>query len=104
MKKSLESMKMLQISFIMTYIVHKILVLLIITRIFKTVFKENKKNNQQFSQHITMKTARLEEDKNVEDNINKDVRNLFRLKKLKNEINYSAIKDIKNVFRLKKES
>ena len=30
-----------------------------------------------------------------EENINKDIRNLFRLKK---ELNYTAIKDIRNVF------
>ena len=32
-----------------------------------------------------------------EENIIKDIRNLFRLK---NELNYTAIKDIRNVFRL----
>ena len=35
-----------------------------------------------------------------EENINKDIRNLFRLKK---ELNYTAIKDIRNLFRLKKK-
>ena len=35
-----------------------------------------------------------------EENIIKDKRNLFRLKK---ELNYSAIKDIRNLFRLEKE-
>ena len=34
-----------------------------------------------------MKSSRLEEDKNIEENIIKDVRNLFRLKKLKKETN-----------------
>ena len=35
-----------------------------------------------------------------EENIIKDIRNLFRLKK---EQNYSAFKDIRNLFRLKKD-
>ena len=33
------------------------------------------------------------------ENIIKDIRNLFRLKK---ELNYTAIKDIRNIFRLEK--
>ena len=36
------------------------------------------------------KRSRLEEDKNIEENIVKDVRNLFRLKKLKKETNDTA--------------
>ena len=36
-----------------------------------------------------------------EENIIKDKRNLFRLKK---ELNYTAIKDIRNLFRLEKET
>ena len=43
-----------------------------------------------------MKSQSLEEE-----NITKDVRNLFRLKK---EIDDTAIKDIRNLFRLKKKS
>ena len=35
-----------------------------------------------------------------EENIVKDIRNLFRLKK---ELNYTAIKDIRNLLRQKKE-
>ena len=42
----------------------------------------------------------------MEDNIIKDIRNLFRLKreneKKKKEIVYTAIKDIRNLFRLEK--
>ena len=45
-----------------------------------------------------MENSGLEEDKNIEANIIKDVRNLFRLKK---EI---AIKGIRNLFRLEKEN
>ena len=41
-----------------------------------------------------MKIPRLEEDKNIEENIIKDVRNLFRLKNFKKEPNDTAIKDI----------
>ena len=53
-----------------------------------------------------MKSPRPEKDwkkkkKKIEDNIIKDVRNLFTLQ---NEIDDTAIKDIKNIFRLKKEN
>ena len=51
-----------------------------------------------------MKTSRREEYKNVEENIDKDVRNLFSLKKLKKEINVAAVSGIRNLFRLKKEN
>ena len=43
-----------------------------------------------------MKSLSLEEE-----NIIKDIRNLFRIKK---ELNYTAIKDTKNLFRLEKET
>ena len=56
-----------------------------------------------FSQRVMMKISRLEEDKNIEENIIKYVRNLFRLKNFKKEPNDTAIKDISNLFRLKKE-
>ena len=69
---------MVQVSFIMICIIHKILVFLKITRIF-----------------LMMESPSLEEK-----NIIKDVRNLFRLKK---EIDDTKIKDIRNLFRLKKE-
>ena len=39
-----------------------------------------------------MKCPRLEEDKNIEENIITDERNLFRLKKLKKETNDAANK------------
>ena len=39
--------------------------------------------------------------KKKEENIIKDIRNLFRLK---TELNYTAIKDIRNLFRLEKET
>ena len=50
-----------------------------------------------------MKISRLEEDKNMAENIIKDVRNLFGLKKFKKEPNDTAIKDTSNLFRLKQE-
>ena len=50
-----------------------------------------------------MKSSRFEEATNVEDNIIKDVRNLFRLKKLKREPNDTATKDKRNLCRLKKK-
>ena len=40
----------------------------------------------------------------MEENIIKDVTNLFILKKLKKETNHAAIKEIKNPFRLKIEN
>ena len=43
----------------------------------------------------------IEDPRPEEENITKDMRNLFRLKK---EQNYSAIKDIKNLFRIEKET
>ena len=49
-----------------------------------------------FSQHIMMQSLSIEEE-----NIIKDIKNLFRLKK---ELNYTAIKDTKNLFRLEKET
>ena len=51
-----------------------------------------------------MKTSRREEYKNIEENIDKDVRNLFSLKKLKKETNVAAVSGIRNLFRLKKEN
>ena len=51
-----------------------------------------------------MKSSRFDQYKNIEENIIKYVRNLFRLKKLKKEPNDTAIKGIKNLFRLKKEN
>ena len=42
-----------------------------------------------------MKSSRLEEDKNIEENIIKDVRNLIRLKKLKKKTDDDANKDCK---------
>ena len=47
-----------------------------------------------------MDSRRLEKDKKLEDNIIKDVTNLFKLKK---EIDDTAIKNIRNLFRVKKE-
>ena len=51
-----------------------------------------------------MKISKLEKDKNIEENIIKNVTNLFRLKKLKKETKHAAIKEIKNPFRLKIEN
>ena len=43
----------------------------------------------------------MENPRPEEENIIKDVRNLFRLKR---ELNYAAVKDIRNLFRLEKEA
>ena len=49
-----------------------------------------------------MKSSRLEEEeKNVEEKIMKNIRNLFRIKK---ELNDTTIKDIRNLFRLQNEN
>ena len=45
-----------------------------------------------------MKSSGLEEDRNIEENINKGVRDLFRLNKLEKETNDAAIKGIKKCF------
>ena len=47
-----------------------------------------------------MKNSRIEKDRKIEDNITKDVRNLFKIVK---EIDDSTVNDITNLFRLKKE-
>ena len=46
-----------------------------------------------------MESSRFERDKKIEENIIKDVRNIFRLK----EIDDTTIKDIRNFFRLNPE-
>ena len=97
----LEDLKIsrLNFNFVMIYIIHKMFVLLknhlnySKDSIFECFFL---KKNFFFSQHKMMKSLSLEEE-----NINQDVRNLFRLK---NELNYTAIKDIKNLFILEKET
>ena len=80
---------MLQVGYIMIYIIHKIYILLKITRILKL-----------FLRSIKMNSSRLEKDKNIEDNKTGDVINIFRLKK---ETNDTTVKDTKNLFILKKE-
>ena len=71
---------MLQVNFVMIFIIHKILVLRKITRILKHFF----------SPHIMMESPSLEEE-----NIIKDVRNLFRLENLIKETIDTTIKDIR---------
>ena len=48
-----------------------------------------------------MESSSPEKDKNIEENIIKDVRHLFGLNKIKKETNDAAIKGIRNLFRLK---
>ena len=69
----LEEIKMTRVNFIMIYVIHKISVLLKITRILKLFLRRVievhsfffKKNKFFFSQNIMMKSSRLEEDKNI---------------------------------------
>ena len=82
---------MLQVNFIIISIIHKILVLLKMTRFLKLYNKL--KSKLFFSQHIMMESLSLEE-------VIRDVRDLFILKK---EVDDAAIKDAKNLFRLKKK-
>ena len=44
-----------------------------------------------------MEISRVKEDKNIEENIIKDVRNLFRWKKRKQETNDATIKGMRNL-------
>ena len=53
-----------------------------------------------------MEWSRLEENKNIEENIIKDVRNIFRLKKRKKEkkaIKFRIFRDIRNLFHLEEK-
>ena len=87
LKKSL-----LNFSFIMIYRIHKILVLIknhlnyLKDNIFECFFKKH--NGLLFK---TKKTKNKIENPRPEEKKNKDVRNIFRLKK---ELNHTAIKDI----------
>ena len=51
-----------------------------------------------------MASSRPEEDENIEENIIKYVRNLFRINKLERETIDAAIKGIRNLFRPEKEN
>ena len=61
----LEEIKMTRVNFIMIYVIHKIPVLLKITRILKPFLRRVIDVYSFFSQHIMMKSSRLEEDKNI---------------------------------------
>ena len=75
----LENIKMLQVNFIMISIIYKILVLLKITRILKQFLRSI--IIDFYSQHIMKKISMLKEYRNIKENIIKDIRSLFRLKK-----------------------
>ena len=88
---------MLQISYIMIYIIHKISVLLKISRILETSIIH-------FIFLIIFVTTYNDGKSTIwTKNIIKDVRNLFKLGNLKKERTDAAIKDIKNLLRLEKE-
>ena len=99
-------MSLLNFNFVMIYIICKMLILLknhmnyLKDTIFECFFKQYSrllfKRKYFFSQHIMMESLSLKEE-----NIIKDIKNLFRLKK---EINCADIKDIRNVFKLEKEA
>ena len=110
MKKILKKMdlriSLLNFTFAMIHIIRKMLLSLknhlsyLKENIFECFFK--KYNGPLFfnkiiffSKYIIMESLSL-----VEENIIKDIRNLFRLKKAQN---YTAVKDKRNIFRLKKD-
>ena len=87
-----------QVNFIMICIIHKISVLLKITRTSKCIIYFYFFKKRFFSQHII-----IESPKPDKLNIVKDVRNLFRLNEIKNETNDAGIKVIRSLFRLEKK-
>ena len=100
-------MSLLNISFVTIYIIHKMLVLLknnlnyLKDSIFECFLKEYNRLLLFFSKEIIFSRHIIMESLSPEGkNINKDIRNIFRLKAL----NYTAIKDIRNLFRLEKET
>ena len=80
---------MQQVSFIIIYIIHKILVLLKIIRTLKCFLRSIinfyflKEIIIFFSQHIMISISRLQEYKNIKENTTKDVKKYFRLNELK---------------------
>ena len=50
-----------------------------------------------------IKSSRLEKDKKIEDNVIKDLRNLFKLKKENKAIKCKVIRDIRNLFEHEEE-
>ena len=80
---------MLRVNAVMIYIIHKILVLLKIIKNSKLFLRSIidfhflKRNSQFFLKHIMMENSSPEKNKNLEENIIKDVGIFFRLKKLK---------------------
>ena len=101
-------MSLLNFNFVMIYIIVKIVLKLklkLLNYLKDSIFECSSrsiidfyflKKGYFFSRHTTLKSLSLEEE-----NIIKDIRNLFRLKK---ELNYTAIKDIRNLFRLERET
>ena len=100
-------MSLLNFSFAMIYIIHKMLVLLKnnLNYLKDSIFEWFLKSIIDFyflkiiiifSIKYNNGNLSLEEE-----NIIKDIRNIFRLEK---ELNYTAIKNIRNIFRLEKET
>ena len=102
-KKLLEDIKMFQVNFIIIHIIHKILVLLKITRILKRFWRITTDFRILENKYFFHNTKWFEEYKNIKENMSKNVKSLFRQKKLKKETNDAAIKGIRNLLRLKKE-
>ena len=99
-------MSLLNFKFFMIYIIYKMLVLLKITwiilkTIFSNAFLGFYIDFYFFIFSIISFTTYNDESCLEEENIIKDTRNLFRLKK---ELNYTSIKDIRKLFRREKET
>ena len=106
--EDIEDIKTLQVNFTMIYKVHKISVLLKITIVLKQFLRiiiafHIFKNVICFSQHIFVKYSKIEEDRNIEENIVKDPTNLVILKKLTKETHDATIEGRKNLFGLKQK-
>ena len=95
-------MSLLNFNFVMLYIIHKILVLLqnhlnyLKDDIFECFFKKYNRLLIFFKKIIFFITNNDGKSKALRRKNNKDIGNLFRLKK---ELNYTAVKDIRNLFR-----
>ena len=93
MKILLEYIKMLQVNFTMISIIKSWCYLArILERFLRSII-------DFFSQHMMRENPR-----HKEENIIKDVRNLFRLEKTKKETIDTTTKEITNLFRLQKEN
>ena len=97
-------MSLLSFSFVMIYIIHKVIVLLknylnyLKDSTFKCFFKEYNRLFFFFKKKISFTTLMMESLSLEEENIVKDIRNLFRLEKKTKAIKNRMLRDIENLF------